>query len=74
MREEHIFVTSFCRQYLMGVLDSELTFFSDEAWFHLTGYISTQNSGYWSSTNLKQTLELPLHDQKIGVWCAITAT
>jgi hypothetical protein len=54
-----------------GVLDPELTFFIDEAWFHLSGYISAQNNRYWSRINPRQTFELPLHDQKIGVWCAI---
>jgi hypothetical protein len=29
---------------------------------------------YWSSINPRQTFEVPLHDQKIGVWCAITAS
>jgi hypothetical protein len=23
---------------------------------------------------MRQTFEVPLHDQKIGMWCAITAT
>jgi Asp-tRNA(Asn)/Glu-tRNA(Gln) amidotransferase B subunit len=57
-----------------GVLDPKLTFFTDEAWFHLSGYINAQNNRYWSSINLKQMFEVPLHDQKIGVWCAITAS
>ncbi|PNF37455.1 hypothetical protein B7P43_G15516, partial [Cryptotermes secundus] len=26
----------------------QLTFFSDEVWFHLQGYIYTQNNWYWS--------------------------
>jgi hypothetical protein len=29
---------------------------------------------YWSSINQRQTFEVPLHDQKIGVWCARTAS
>jgi hypothetical protein len=70
--EERIFVTGFCRHD--GVRDPKLTFFTDEAWFHLSGYISAQNSKYWRSINPKQTFEVPLHDQKIGVWCAITAS
>jgi hypothetical protein len=55
-----------------GVLDPKLTFFTDEAWFHLSGYINAQNNRYWSSINPRQTFEVPLHDQNIGVWCAIT--
>jgi hypothetical protein len=32
-----------------GVLDPKLTFFTDEASFNLSGYISVQNNRYWSS-------------------------
>jgi hypothetical protein len=70
--------THFCNLFLQavhdGVLDPKLTFFTDEAWFHPNGYINAQNNRYWSSINPKQTFEVPLHDQKIGVWCAITAS
>jgi hypothetical protein len=47
-----------------------LTFFSDEAWFHLQGYINTQNNRYWSSQNPHLTHEVPLHPVKVGVWYA----
>jgi hypothetical protein len=57
-----------------GVLDPKLTFFTDEAWFHLSGYINAQNNRYWSSINPRQCFEAPIHDQKIGVWYAITST
>jgi hypothetical protein len=36
-----------------GVLDPKLTLFTDEAWFHLSGYINAQNNRYWSSINLR---------------------
>jgi hypothetical protein len=68
----------FCNWFLQavhdGILDPKLTFFTDEAWFHLSWYINAQNNRYWSSINPRQTFEVPLHDQKIGVWCAITAS
>jgi hypothetical protein len=57
-----------------GVLDPKFTFFTDKAWFHLSRYINAQNNRYWSSINLKQTFEVPLYDQKIGVWCANTVS
>jgi hypothetical protein len=70
--------THFCNWFLQavhdGVLDPKLTFFTDEAWFHLSSYISAQNNRYWSSINPSQTFEVPLYDQKIGVLCAITAS
>jgi hypothetical protein len=56
-----------------GALDPQLTFFIHKAWFQLSGYINTQNNRYWSSINPRQTSDTP-HDQKIGVWCAITVT
>jgi hypothetical protein len=49
MREESIYVTVF----LQSVRDPELTFFTDETWFHLSDYINAQNNRYWSSINLK---------------------
>jgi hypothetical protein len=49
----------FCNWFLHAVhnsvLDAKLTFFTDEVWFHLSGYISAENNRYWNSINLKQT-------------------
>jgi hypothetical protein len=50
-----------------------LTLFSDEAWFHLLGYISTQNNRYWSSKNPHLTHEALLHPVKVGAWCTLSA-
>lgn len=55
------------------VIDPHLIFFSDEAWFHLHGYVSSQNNRYWSTEKPDFVHEVPLHDQKIGVWCAVSA-
>lgn len=53
-----------------GVLD--ITFFTDEAWFHLSGHINSQNSRMWASNNPNVLHQEPLHSAKIGVWCAIS--
>ena len=53
-----------------GRLDPLLYFISDEAWFHLSRYVNSQNTHYWSSENPHVIHETPLHDLKIGVWCA----
>jgi hypothetical protein len=50
-----------------------LTFFSNEAWFHFQGYITTQNNSYWSSQNPHLIHEVLLHPVKVGVWCAVSA-
>jgi hypothetical protein len=67
----------FCGWFLQSLIEGEinlqLTFFSDEAWFHLQQYINTQNNRYWSSQNPHLTHEVPRHPVKVGVWCAVSA-
>jgi hypothetical protein len=65
--EECIFVIGFCGQCVTASLAQSLKLFADEDWFHLSGYITAQNNTYWSIVNLRQTFEICLHDQKIGV-------
>jgi hypothetical protein len=48
--------------------------FSDEAWFHLSGHVNSQNTRLWAATNPHTTLEKPLHSMKVGVWCAMSRT
>jgi hypothetical protein len=67
----------FCSWFLQSIVEGEfnpqLTFIYEEAWFHLKGYINTQNSCYWSSQNPHLTHEVFLHPVKVGVWCAVSA-
>jgi hypothetical protein len=58
----------------MTVFLPKIYIFTDETWFHLSGYIYVQNSGYCSGCNPRETFEVSLHDQNIGVWCTITDT
>ncbi len=53
-----------------SVLDT--VFFSDEAWFHLSGYVNAQNYRVWSSINPHQYVETTIHPQKLGVRCAFS--
>ena len=68
----------YCRWLLSMVeeryLDPLLYFMSDRAWFHLSGYVNSQNMRYWSSENPHITHETQLPDLKIGVWCAVSGT
>jgi hypothetical protein len=50
-----------------------MTWFTDEAWFHLSGYVNSQNMRIWASENPHAFNETPIHPQKVGVWCAISA-
>jgi hypothetical protein len=45
-------------------------FFTDEAWFHLSGYVNSQNSRVWSATKPHEIQDTPLYDEEIGVWWA----
>ena len=67
----------FCRWFENFILEKgenilNHTFFSDEAWFHLSGYMNSQNSRAWSTVNPHALFQKPLHDQKVGVWCALS--
>ena len=46
---------------------------SDEAHFHLSGFVNKQNFRYWATENPQQLHEEPLHSQKVTVWCAVSA-
>jgi hypothetical protein len=67
----------FCSWFLQSVVECEinlqLTFFSNAAWFHLQGYINTQNNHYWSSQNPHLIDKVLLHPVKVGVWCDASA-
>lgn len=64
-------------EWLLSVIDEEPDFlnkiyWSNEAWFHLSGHVNSQNSRTWSSENPHNFLESPLHCKKIGVWAAMS--
>jgi hypothetical protein len=52
---------------------SSLHFPPDEACFHLHGHVISQNSQYRSSVNPHLIHKVPLHQAKMGVWCAVNA-
>jgi hypothetical protein len=46
---------------------------TDEARFHLSGFVNKQNMRYWSPVNPKELHEMPLHSPKVTVWCGVGA-
>ena len=65
-----VWFNDFIRKESDDILD--ITFFSDEAWFHLGGIVNSQSDRHWSTENSYQFHESPLHQQKIGVWSAMS--
>lgn len=49
-----------------------VTFMSDEAWVHLSGYVSSQNYRTWASENSHCFEETSLHPLKIGIWVGMS--
>jgi hypothetical protein len=48
--------------------------FCEEAWFRLSGYVTSKNKRYWFAENPMLIHELTIHDVTVGVWCAMNAT
>jgi hypothetical protein len=56
-----------------GEVDPQLVFFSYKPWFSLCGEVNSQNNQFWSAENPGLIHELPLHGEKTGVWCVMSA-
>jgi hypothetical protein len=46
---------------------------TDEARFHLSGFVNKQNMRYWSPVNPKGLHEMPLYSHKVTVCCGVGA-
>jgi hypothetical protein len=46
---------------------------SDEAHFHLSGFVNKQNFHYWSATNPTELHDRPLHSSEVTVWHVISS-
>ena len=53
-------------------IDIKRIHFTDEAYFHLDGYVNKQNYRYWGSENPHLTEIKSLHPVKVSVWAAIS--
>ena len=46
---------------------------TDEAHFHLSGYVNKQNFRIWGTENPRVIQQRPLHPLRVTVWCGISA-
>ncbi|XP_075156366.1 uncharacterized protein LOC142229669 [Haematobia irritans] len=60
----------------MATVDDQLSkkiIFSDEAHFHLSGFVNKQNCRIWANENPRVIVEKPIHPQRVTVWCGLWA-
>lgn len=64
---------AFAQEMLDRFTNFDNILFSDEAHFHLNGFVNRQNCRYWSKENPKLKHQKPLHSPKVTVWAAISS-
>lgn len=64
---------AFAEEMLRRFSTFENILFSDEAHFHLNGFVNRQNCRYWNDENPKMKHQKPLHSPKVTVWAAISS-
>lgn len=71
-RREHYcrWLIRFLRNHGADAFDK--VYYTDEAWFHLAGYVNAQNYRIWSQEKPRVFREKSLHPQKVGVWAAVS--
>jgi hypothetical protein len=74
LEADYLVCVEYCHWFLNTMNENLLnwSFFSDESWFYLDGYVNSQNMRRWSSEKPNFFEEVPLHPQKVGVWAAIS--
>lgn len=64
------------REFTNWILEQPADFankiiFSDEAHFHLDGFVNRQNCRIWGSENPRMIYQKAMHPQRVTVWCAL---
>jgi len=63
--------TTFCREMVTWMDENENfiqnVWMSDEAYFHLDGFVNKQNGRYWIEENPHQLHQRPLHSDRLTV-------
>ncbi|GBM36494.1 hypothetical protein AVEN_249684-1 [Araneus ventricosus] len=60
-------------RHVQELVPADLPKREDEAHFHLRSSVNTQNCRIWTRENPFKIQPLPLHSQKVTVWCGFTA-
>lgn len=74
---DHVMRQQFCELMLQKLNEDEgfinKLWMSDEAHFHLSGFVNKQNFRYWAQENPTELHQRPLHSKKVTVWCAMSS-
>jgi len=64
----------FCENALaiLTVDANAVVMMSDEAHFHLNGFVNKQNCRFWAAENPRELHQRPLHSSKVTVWCGVS--
>ena len=54
-------------------IDLKKMWFSDEAHFHLNGYVNKQNWRHWGTENPHLAVARPAYPRRVTVWCAMSS-
>ncbi|KAJ4438681.1 hypothetical protein ANN_14628 [Periplaneta americana] len=69
---------AFCREFSeMLNADPDILnklIMSNEACFHLSGFVNKQNFRYWNEDQPMQVHEQPLHSEKMTLWCDVSVS
>ena len=71
--EQRLQIIEFYYQDACSVMkvNRALLVFSDEAHFWLNGYVNKLNCRFWSEDQPEALQELPMHPEKVTVWCGL---
>ena len=67
-----------CRDFCENVLAiftedaNAVVMMSDEAYFHLNGFVNKQNCRFRAAQNPQELHQRPLHSSKVTVWCGVS--
>jgi len=64
----------FCENMLTILTEdaNAVVMMSDEAHFHLNGFLNKQNCRFWVAENPQELHQKPLHSSKVTVWCDVS--
>ena len=71
LERDHEIRVACCKDILENVPFNAVLITSDEAHFHVSGFVNKQNFRYRSESNLRDLHERTLLSEQMTMWCAV---